>query len=957
MGTVDSPQKSPFHDDPSAATCGLGKDIPEIRGSGRGEGAPVGRDGGSTSENDGLADFEMNGVSSLLKMKESNRRGTPGRDKIENLNSLLGSMDVDGKGGGVEGEKAIDGEFDGGKARDGGIGEDGGSVCQGDRRTSLDLNSDGLAEDVYEDQYSVGDLVWGKIKNHPWWPGQIYDPVDASQYAVKHRTSSNKILVAYFGDGTFAWCHPSQLKPFEENFDAFSRQSASRNFSNAINAVLNEICRVINLSVTCPCVPGRSEDSSGRRKLVANSGIKEGAFVPDNGIEKLAVCRLGTSELILSLRKMACTPSASSMLYSAVLKNWLVPFYKLKGVSQLPDYYEPVPVPGLEDRGDALGDGMGNGGVPFQGPVVEEWQSLAQKESTLKKCAGMVGEEVSSRRKEKSILEILGLNGKGADNKTSMKKMEDEHPSEDRNEVVSKTVDEDVSGQSVVEMKGRGRKKKASGGDINGGSEVKVGSGGPVMSEAKVDVHDCNQGDLDKGSYLRERKKSKYLSPPFTNVTKGHKKKDKEAEPLNASGITRVAEKMKRAANHLMGTPLIFEKKADVKVSEFESQAGDDEISEQRIPTTSEEEQHLTAKAEELKPSASNVLNEVRGTSLDPNHAMEARSVSADVEMLLPLYRSSVSNNGSNCKNFKKGNLGRKKKCPETELPSTTEGAQIDQCPDIKPQKEATKEVAQNPEPEEVVAPKSDGEPQRRKSEIKPQKKRAIDEVAPISDSKPRKRKETPEAGPKSDAKPQKKKASEDATTLKSKTTPKSRLLGKAAAKDDIGWLLVTFKQASSLPTKEDLITMYSKYGKLDENETVVHYNSKYALVVFEKISDAEEALKCSQAASPFGSSKAEFELLCANSTPYGTDEQKVGVPRKRGRPRKAGTDAAIGETSTVTGDTSEVQSMKRKLENISSLLDKSGGKLSKKVRSHLRDEIKGLLELASPPMDGSASS
>ncbi|KAI4388037.1 hypothetical protein MLD38_000412 [Melastoma candidum] len=822
MGTVDSAQKSPSDDGPSAATGALGKGIAEIRGFDRGEGASVGRDVCSTGENDGLADFEMNGVSSLLKMKESNRKGT--------------NMDVDDKGGGVEGVKAIDGEVDGGKARDGGIGENGGSLRQGDRGPKLDLNSDGLVEDVYEHQYSIGDFVWGKIKNHPWWPGQISDPSDASEYAVKHRTSSNKILVAYFGDGTFAWCHPSQLKPFEENFDAFSRQSASRNFSNAINAALNEICRVISSRITCPCVPDRTEDSSGGRKLVANSGIKEGAFVPDSGIEKLAVCQLGTSELISSLRKMACAPSASSMLYSAVVKNWLVPFHKLKGVSQLPTYYEPVPVPGLEDRGDDVGDGMDNAGVPFQGLIVEEWQSPTQKESTLKKCAKMAGEEVSSRRKEKSILEILGLNGEGADNKTSMKKMEDDHPTEERKEVVSKTVDEDVSGLAVVEVKRRGRKKKALGGAENDGSEVKVAPKGPVTSEAKVDVHDGNQGNLDKGSYLRERKKSKYLSPPFTNVTKGHKKKDKEAEPLNASGITQVAEKMKRAADHLMGTPPIFEKKADTKVFENANQAGDDAISEQGIPDTSEEERYVIAKTEELKASASDVLNEVRDAALDPNQAKAAGTVSDDVEMFLPLYRSSVFRNGSNYKNFKKGKLGRRKKYPETELPSTSEGAQINQSPDItEPQKEATKEVAQNTDAEslkktaaeEAVAPKSDGEPQKRKLETKPQKKRAIDEVASISDSKTLKKKETQEAGPKSDGKPRKKKATDDATAVKSKATPKSILLGKVTAKDDIGWLLVTFKQASSLPTKEDLITMYSKYGKLDENETAVHYNSR----------------------------------------------------------------------------------------------------------------------------------
>lgn len=67
---------------------------------------------------------------------------------------------------------------------------------------------DSVDKGVSEHTYSVGDYVWGKIKSHPWWPGRIYDPSDASEFAVKYR-QTGRFLVVYFGDGSFSWCLPS----------------------------------------------------------------------------------------------------------------------------------------------------------------------------------------------------------------------------------------------------------------------------------------------------------------------------------------------------------------------------------------------------------------------------------------------------------------------------------------------------------------------------------------------------------------------------------------------------------------------------------------------------------------------------------------------------------------------------------------------------------------------------
>uniref|UniRef100_A0A803NET5 PWWP domain-containing protein n=1 Tax=Chenopodium quinoa TaxID=63459 RepID=A0A803NET5_CHEQI len=65
--------------------------------------------------------------------------------------------------------------------------------------------------------FCASDIVWGKVKSHPWWPAQIFEPGDASEKARKHFKSKG-YFVGYFGDQTFAWNDEAKLKPFAPNF-------------------------------------------------------------------------------------------------------------------------------------------------------------------------------------------------------------------------------------------------------------------------------------------------------------------------------------------------------------------------------------------------------------------------------------------------------------------------------------------------------------------------------------------------------------------------------------------------------------------------------------------------------------------------------------------------------------------------------------------------------------------
>ncbi|GJR75626.1 tudor/PWWP/MBT superfamily protein [Tanacetum coccineum] len=72
--------------------------------------------------------------------------------------------------------------------------------------------------------FAMSDLVWGKVRSHPWWPGQIFDPANASEQAVKHH-KKDCFLVTYFGDQTFAWNESAVLKPFRSCVSSQQAQS------------------------------------------------------------------------------------------------------------------------------------------------------------------------------------------------------------------------------------------------------------------------------------------------------------------------------------------------------------------------------------------------------------------------------------------------------------------------------------------------------------------------------------------------------------------------------------------------------------------------------------------------------------------------------------------------------------------------------------------------------------
>lgn len=137
----------------------------------------------------------------------------------------------------------------------------------------------------------VGDMVWGKVKSHPWWPGHIFNESFAGSSVRKTRYAEgrkpNAVLVAFFGDSSYGWFDPSELVPFSPNFPEMSNQANYKSFINAVSEASDEVSRRGALAMACKC-----RDKSN----FAPSGDDNYVFVDVPGFERGGIYSLGQIE-------------------------------------------------------------------------------------------------------------------------------------------------------------------------------------------------------------------------------------------------------------------------------------------------------------------------------------------------------------------------------------------------------------------------------------------------------------------------------------------------------------------------------------------------------------------------------------------------------------------------------------------------------------------------------------
>ncbi|XVE83973.1 hypothetical protein DITRI_Ditri16bG0131800 [Diplodiscus trichospermus] len=935
-----------------------------------------GKEGSCLDEDgEGLEDSEMNGVSSLLQMKGSFRNidVNGGSESVKGFGTLLGAVDKN-KEIGVENVFAIGDavvslednhgetlEIDGKETRDLDDKEDGGGMIMGRTNGVGDGegNDDGGGVDDWGCEFSAGDFVWGKIRSHPWWPGQVYNPSDASDYAVKVR-QKGRLLVAYFGDSSFAWCHLSQLKPFQENFEDMSKLSCSKNFLNAVQTSVDAIGRLVELKMICPCV--LKDNCSGLdRPLAANAGVKKGVLVPEGGIGKLSIGLFEPGEILGKLKQIAQAVSLSNLLECTVLKGWFSAFNRSTGRYQMPMYHEPLSVRDLEENVRTLVVDMSDYEeavkVPITGQAEEDWVSSSsghkhdQCSQTLLSCPDILEDGMYHRRKQKSIAEIIkgevgtwarkdeavaqrGMNSGEQASPFSRKKTKgnckavgddgsnsSSMPRTRKGTELSGSLTARKGKRSSVETDGlvakkemdevyssRGRKRKSKGvsdGDDDSGGGKGETSNHPVSAKRKVNVglgignSDAQTKDpIGIGSLLRERKKSRYLSPPYTSPAVSPRKMDVQVESLKVYNDTEVGKQMTKDTGNLVRSPW--------------NQTPREVLAENKA---SDESSFLTPKQylnrmidlARLNTHANEVLTEVQSVALSPQYRRKNNSFKTMVEFL-SAFRSSVYQDGSDYKIYNQFQPQRKRKSPDSVTKSSGKGQNPhDHVP--SGQRSQQKKVGKNKE--------------TKKDQFQPRQ---------ATRASLKKTSEEPKAND-----PKVKQAARAAITKKN-----AKEVIENASPDA---LFVTFGPGSSLPTKDDLITIYSRYGDLDTENTDMFYNNFCARVVFLKSSDAEQAFNSSQSASPFGASDVSFQLRHHSAA---SARQRREAPNAKPSPlaKKGAKKSKKALASQSSADqASQLKYIRTKLETLTSMLNISDEKMSSEIKSNLQSGMKDLLE------------
>ncbi|TMW90683.1 hypothetical protein EJD97_015385 [Solanum chilense] len=489
--------------------------------------------------------------------------------------------------------------------------------------------------------YAVGDFVWGKIKSHPWWPGRVYDASTASDFAMKYN-QTGRLLVAYFGDGSFSWCPPSQLVPFVDNFEKMSKQSTSKSFLYAVEKTLDEIGVLVEFQMTCQCV---SEESlTGLNwPLAVNAGIKKGVQVPVSETVSLLLSQFEPAERLKGLKRNALTNSHSNILEFAVLMSWLSAFYRAKYGHPLASYCEPLLVEGLEDKKEDQVIDANDFSIPIEVPIQgpsEEIPNSGSSKFPMTAC-----DKIYQKRKQKSVAELMGENAKPKGKKTTE---DDSTPSsvetseKKRKKSGEKAKGHTGSSMSVDEKIGKRVNKKSGDSDLVKTKKLSVSI--PESDEVG------SQQDMNAGPLSRERKKSKYLSPPYTspkwNAGKSSFKREMAIESQKFSDISKIGERMTKAARLLLSSP--DSNGNEAFKDDVDKSSGINKQSSRTFDTMA------------INSSVDEVLSEVQSTALNPlllrNGSLEK------VRGFISTFRNSLYFDGSNYKQYHQVETGKKRK-------------------------------------------------------------------------------------------------------------------------------------------------------------------------------------------------------------------------------------------------------------------------------------------------------
>ncbi|KAG7951784.1 hypothetical protein I3843_12G026700 [Carya illinoinensis] len=158
--------------------------------------------------------------------------------------------------------------------------------------------------------------------------------------------------------------------------------------------------------------------------------------------------------------------------------------------------------------------------------------------------------------------------------------------------------------------------------------------------------------------------------------------------------------------------------------------------------------------------------------------------------------------------------------------------------------------------------------------------------------------------------------------------------------------LLLTFATGVSMPSKEDLVSTFCRFGPIKESETQLLRDSYGAQVVFMDSVDATEAFHSLEKNAPFGAALVNFRLhhplpdISGVLEPDRTLLTAVGLTPMEASPMNGKPTGSMPNPDEAPA----LDFIRQNLQAMTSMLEKSGNNLSPETRAKLEGEIKGLL-------------
>ncbi|XP_077225204.1 PWWP domain-containing protein 1-like [Tasmannia lanceolata] len=180
--------------------------------------------------------------------------------------------------------------------------------------------------------FEPGEMVWGKVKSHPWWPGHVFNEAFATS-SVRRTKHEGHVLVAFFGDNSYGWFDPAELIPFEPYYEEKSRQTNFRNFVIAVEDAVVELRRRCALGLTCYCRnPKTFRPTTIRGFLAVNvDGYEPGGVYSAKQIKK-ARESFKPVEVLSFVQKLALMPRNDGGISINQIKNVATIFAYRKAV-------------------------------------------------------------------------------------------------------------------------------------------------------------------------------------------------------------------------------------------------------------------------------------------------------------------------------------------------------------------------------------------------------------------------------------------------------------------------------------------------------------------------------------------------------------------------------------------------------------------------------------------------